>query len=530
VAAAAALILAAVAGPAVAAGGTIRYDLDTDVDFTDPALAYYVPSWEIEYATCLKLLNYPDANGARGSQLVPEAAVGFPRVTNGGRTYDFTVGAGFTRFSDGTPVTAQSFAAALDRVLDPKMQSPGSGFYSDIVGAQARLDGKAATVSGIKVRGSHLQVTLTHSAPDFLARIAMPFVCAIPPNLPHDPNGVTTLPGAGPYYVAARTPNKSITLKRNPYYKGKRPHNPDTIQYTIGNSLDATLLRLESGQVDIGGVPPASYAGLAAKYGVNKGRFFVKPSLGVWFLAFNHDRPLFRTGGVHGNVNLKKAINYALDRHALVIQSGAFSGRRTDQILPPGMAGFRECNCYPTVKPPNFALAKKLAAGHTGDGKAVLYTFTSAYGPLWAQIVQFDLKQIGIDVEVKPLARAVQITRTGTKGEPFDMTLDGWNADYPDPYDFVNVLLDGSTIQAANNNDKSYFDDPVFNKRMDQAAQLTGDKRYAAYGRLDVDIMKTAAPWAPIRNPFNRVFISSHLGCFTWSNVYNNDLAADCAK
>src|SRR5512142_975281 len=86
------------------AGGTLNYDLDTDVDFTDPALAYYVPSWEIEYATCLKLLNYPDANGARGSQLVPQASPRFPRVSNGGKTYDFNVKTGFTRFSNGSAV------------------------------------------------------------------------------------------------------------------------------------------------------------------------------------------------------------------------------------------------------------------------------------------------------------------------------------------------------------------------------------------------------------------------------------------
>ncbi len=70
----------AASGKATKTGGTLNYDLNQDVDFTDPALAYYVPSWEIEYATCLKLLNYPDANGPKGSTLVPEAATGFPRI------------------------------------------------------------------------------------------------------------------------------------------------------------------------------------------------------------------------------------------------------------------------------------------------------------------------------------------------------------------------------------------------------------------------------------------------------------------
>ena len=130
-AAAFAVVLAA---PALAAtGGTLRYDLPDDVDFTDPALAYYAPSWHVEYATCLKLLNYPDANGPRGSTLVPEAATSLPRISNGGRTYDFTVSAPWTRFSNGERVGPQSFAHAIERVLDPRMQSPGAQFVSDVV-------------------------------------------------------------------------------------------------------------------------------------------------------------------------------------------------------------------------------------------------------------------------------------------------------------------------------------------------------------------------------------------------------------
>jgi ABC-type oligopeptide transport system substrate-binding subunit len=77
---------AAKTGKAGAVGGTLNVDISTDVDYTDPALDYLSTGWEIEYATCLKLMNYPDANGAKGSQLVPEAASGFPKVSNSGKT------------------------------------------------------------------------------------------------------------------------------------------------------------------------------------------------------------------------------------------------------------------------------------------------------------------------------------------------------------------------------------------------------------------------------------------------------------
>jgi ABC-type oligopeptide transport system, periplasmic component len=167
-------------------------------------------------------------NGPQSSQLVPEAAAGFPRVTNNGKTYDFTVKAGFTKFSNGQPVTAANFKAAFDRDADPKMQSPAVSFFSDVVGSTK------SPVSGVKVKGNHLIINLSKPAPDFEARVAMPFFCAIPTNLAHDPNGVLAPPSAGPYYIASRTPNKSILVKRNPNYHGPRPHNIAAINYTGG--------------------------------------------------------------------------------------------------------------------------------------------------------------------------------------------------------------------------------------------------------------------------------------------------------
>jgi peptide/nickel transport system substrate-binding protein len=507
----------AVAGSAsardvVRAGGTLSVDLATDVDYTDPALSYLSTGWELQYATCLKLMNYPDANGPRGSVLRPEAAAAYPTVSTDGKTYDFDVRAGFTKFSNGKPVTAADFKGVFDRLADPKMQSPATSFMTDIV--------------SVRTKGSHLLVTLKNAAPDFVARVAMPFFCAVPASTPHDPNGVEEPASAGPYYIASREPNKSIVLKRNPYYEGTRPHNPSQIVYTVGNSLEATRLRVESGQSDYaaGGLPPSAYAEVAAKYGINKQQFFVRPLLVTSYLAMNTTRPIFKD-----NVQLRKAVNYAIDRKVLLQQGGYLSGKRTDQILPPGMAGFRDADLYP-LKDANVKYAQKLAKGHTRDGKVVLYTQNRGAAPLRAQILQFNLKQIGLDVEVKQFARAVQLDKEGTRGEPFDMTDEAWTADYADPFDFINVLLDGRTIQASNNHNLAYFNDPSYNDKMEQASLLSGTKRYDTYGALDVDLMKNAVPFAPRSNGNNRIFVSKQVGCFTYNSIYSVDLAALCTK
>ena len=190
------------------------------------------------------------------------------------------------------------------------------------------------------------------------------------------------------------------------------------------------------------------------------------------YLAFNHDRPEFK--GAKG-IALAKAINYAIDRKAMLAQGGYLAGKRTDQILPPGIAGFRDANLYP-LKGPDIGTAKKWAAkaGLKSGTTLDYYTSNTGSAPLVAQILQFNLKQIGLSVNSHLFARAVQIDKEGTRGEPFDITSEAWIADYADPYDFINVLLSGDNLHASNNNNVAYFNDPTYNKEMRAASLLSG--------------------------------------------------------
>src|SRR5262249_27428960 len=204
------------------------------------------------------------------------------------------------------------------------------------------------------------------------------------------------------------------------------------------------------------------------------------PRLGASSLAFNPAGPAFR--GAAG-IALPKAVKYAIDRTALLQQGGYLAGKRTDQILPPGIAGFRDASLYP-LKGPDIATAKKwMAKSGVKDGQTIeYYTSNTGSAPLVAQILQFNLKQLGLNVNSHPFARAVQIDKEGTRGEPFDITSEGWIADYADPYDFINVLLSGDSLHASNNNNVAYFNDPKYNAQMRQASLLSGAARYKAYG------------------------------------------------
>ena len=76
----------------------------------------------------------------------------------------------------------------------------------------------------------------------------------------------------------------------------------------------------------------------------------------------------------------------------------------------------------------------------------------------------------------------------------------------------------------------SHFDDPVYNRRLDAAARLSGPARYDAYARLDADLAGKAAPLIAFGVVLNRDLFSARIGCQIYQPVYGMDLAALCIK
>jgi peptide/nickel transport system substrate-binding protein len=517
---------AALANEAHAA--TFRYSLDLDIDYVDPALAYYQPSWEILYATCSMLVSYPDAPAPRGARLVPDGAAAMPTISRDGKTYTFRIRRGL-RFSTGERITARNYVYALNRMMSQRMSSPGREFFRDVVGARGVLDGNLRTVSGLRALDDYrLRIRLRKRAPDLLARLAMPFACPLPVSTPMNPDGIRApVPGSGPYYVARWEYRREIWLRRNRYYRGPRPHKIDDIVYDVGLPPATIKLKIDQGSTDHGPVPPQANAELGATHGVRRrspGRYFVNPTGSIRYLAMNHDRDLFGPKGSGlGNVRLKQAVNFAIDRTALVGQFGAYAGVFNDQYLPPTMPGFRNAALYPTR--PELARARALASGSRRSGKVVLYACPGRPCEQLAQIVQQNLRAIDLDVDVRFVCRACWWGGHRTRGEPFDLILESWRMDYFDPYDFL-FLVDGRTIKPYGNTNLAYFDSRRYNRRIAAASSLSGQARYRAFGALDVDLARNAAPLAPYMTDNARRYFSARVRNFFEHPVYGLDLPA----
>jgi YVTN family beta-propeller protein len=467
-------------------GGKLRIVQEKDFDATDPALlAGYGPqAGQLAFATGAKLLDFPDRPARAGTRLVPEVAAAMPTVSRDGRTYTFTIRPGF-RFSppSNRPVTALAFQRAFERLLSPRMKSDvtdyAASFFSDVVGFRAYRSGRSGHLVGVTATATTLTIRLVRAVPSLPARLAMPFLSAVPPDTPVRAGGVDAIPSAGPYYIASHIPKRELVLRRNPNYHGPRPHRLDEIDYRFGAPPTRAVALVESGDAEYANatigdqhfaraVPPALQADLDRRYGAHspaaragRQRYFINRTLAVLYYVLNSRRPLF------ASERMRQAVNFAIDRAALARNVHPTSATPTDQYLPTAMPGFRDADIYP-LGAPNLRRARRLAAGRHA-ARAIMYTCNTSDCLQRAEIVKANLHAIGIDVRIRrfPLPEMFRREFTGHQPYPYDIGTLGWAADYADPSNFLDDLFTDPTA-------------PVmlaarYRRQIAATAKLTGD-------------------------------------------------------
>jgi peptide/nickel transport system substrate-binding protein len=513
---------ALVAVGAAAAAGSARATIqpvlniavdNTDVDHSDPALSYSVLGWQMEQETCDTLVGYSDHNGSVSGSVGPLAA-GFPVVTNGGKTYTFTVKSGL-HFSNGDPVTAANYKYAFDRDALRNLNSPVTAFMGGVVGWTAENNHASVhNVSGVTANGQTLTINLTKPDGTLLPKLALPFFCPITKNSPlwtgsqwKDTEVNAAFPGNGPYYLFSRNVGSQMVLQRNTYYRGPKLHRADTIVMNMNLSTNTAYNGIETGLYasDANGNPePANNHVLFNLYGKNHTRFWVEPTMIISYLVMNEARPTFQAS----HVKLRQAVNDVIDRPGALAIAGYLSGSPQTQALPKALAGkyWKAAWKYPITTPNHarFALATKL--GNNCDNHAHINFWHGASAPalLNAALIKTNLQKIGCVVSDRAFSAyggcwaAPVDCNAGMKGTSMDVMTAGWSDDYPDAYDWFGILFNGRTISAWNNNDLAYMRNSTVNKRTDACNKLVGSVRTNCWGALDQWMTANVAPWATI--------------------------------
>jgi len=480
------LATARLAGASPPSAGIFRVGMAGASVQIDPQLSYISTGWWMEYATAAKLYNWSD----RGTKLVPEVASRVA-ISNRGRTYTFFLRKGF-RFSDGSPVTAKNFVHAFDRVANKDLASPAEQFTLDI--------------RSVRAKGNYqFVIRLAKPDPNLLSRLTMPFFQATSTTLPLNREVVGGYPSAGPYYFASNQVNSLTSLRRNPYWHGKRPAHLDGVDVQWGLDEDAAFQQVQANQLDEAFVSGGNAQSAGQRYGVNKARFWAMPQNCLGLLMFNRLNPLFGH-----SVALRRAVNWAVDRTAYAGIAGAYAGTPWTHLLPPLFPGsIAKKSLQPYSVHANLAKARKLAGAYVANRRITVgYRSSGTINQAQGRLLHDALVQLGFkpeNITMKGYSGGDLYTAMGTRGTDLDLGVSmGLCSDHPDSYGLLRSFV---------------ADSPRYLRKVDAAR-----KRPKALGRLDLEITRNLAPAAAMRTYNNRYFFSDRVDprSLRYSRVYQD--------
>ena len=501
-----------------------RVVYDTGTDYLDPALSYTVQGWEAMWNVYLSLLGYKHVNGPDGATLVPALATDLPQVSSDGLTYKLTLRKGL-KYSNGNPVKATDFRYAIER--DFLADSPGVGFFSNIAGADSFSKTKKGHITGITANDATGAITIKLVKPqgDFQNILATIFAAPVPQGTPAKDQSTTPIPSTGPYQIQSYTPNRQFVLTRNPDFKplpNVPATNPDKITVKIVEDDSAALQQVINGEADYDfhPIPVDRLASVQQKYGSQLKIY--TPANTYYFFMNTREKPF-------DNVKVRQAINYAIDRNALVRLYGGLA-TPTENVLPPTYPQYKKLNLYPH----DMAKAKALLKG-TGATSVPITIWGSNRDTSKKPVayLQDVMTQLGFKAKLKIIDAAVYWTTIGNQKTAAQIGFADWFQDYPHPLDWFDVLLNGERITPTHNNNYSNFNDTAVNKKIDDLKKqpTLNDQVNSQWADVDKMVMQQAA-WAPYVNRQFTDFFGSKIdtSCYVNHVLYQFDFSRICMK
>jgi peptide/nickel transport system substrate-binding protein len=410
-------------------------------------------------------------------KLTPWLATGYT-VNANKKAFTFNLRPG-VKFSDGKPLTAADVVFSIDRARKNK-----KGPLSFLDFAIAKLDAKNPTT-----------VVVHLSAPwaPLLSDISAFSNGIMPANYggKSEAEFLKNPIGTGPFMLSgAFTPGgSSLTLQRNPNYWQEGKPYLDAVDFLFVDNDNQRVLQLRGGQVQvIDSVPPAQVAALKANPNLSVGLY---PAWEVDLLVFNEKVDRF------ADRNVRRAISYAIDRPALVHAATFGTAKPGGSFFPPSLEYYSKGTplLNHSVAKAKAELAKsKFAKGFSAE---LLIDGGVQKWRTFAQIIQQELKPIGIDVKIRALDHAAY--HDAFQKFDYEMFIDYAINDISDADEMASFEIDvtngGSTSYWSNYNNPSAI-------KLVRAAQAEFNprRRAALYAQIQ-KIVAQDAPFVPLDYP-----------------------------
>ena len=437
------------------------------------------------------------------------------------KTYTFHLKPGIT-FSDGTPLTAQTYVYSLTRALSPNVdQGDAMLFLGNIVGAPDVNAGRTKTLSGVKaLDASTLTITLSKPTEYFLQALASPLAFAVNQKFiaragKADWSDLVAGNGAGsgPFMVKEWQHNTKLVLVPNPRYYGKHTRLSEVDMIFVVDAHTA-FQAYQGGQYSfVWNILPED---LNAAHGLSG--FSSQPQLETDAIFFNTQMPPFDQAAV------RQAFAYAINKTMLAQSVLNNSAIPAPTIVPAGIPGYQPpSNTLP------FSRVKALNTLHTAYADVsqvppVTFSYPSSIvsASLAGALQQMWQAALGIPIKLLPVETDAYANEMAN--HQIQLGFEQWFADFPDPYDALTLTL---ASNAPGNS--GLWQNNQFDALIQQAEQTSGSARLALYAQAEQVAISDAGLLPLDHRSLTAVIpatvhgvILTHMGLYfgDWSNVY----------
>ena len=423
-------------------------------------------------------------------KLVPDIAESW--TIEDGTVYTFKLRAN-AKFHNGKPVTAQDFKWSLERAAAPDTASPVADTYlNDILGAEKYFDGEADEIVGLKVIDDHtLEITTDAPKAYFLAKLTYPTANVLDREVVEAGGRswwIDNPIGTGPFKLSEYRIGERIVLERNEdYYRDLA--GVETIVMNLAGGQ--AMAMYENDEIEITGVGLYDLERvLDPNEPLNKELVVAPPGFSVSYIGFNASMAPF------DDVKFRQALNHAVDKQ--LIATGVLSElvEPAYSILPPGFPGYTE-NIVGLQFDPDLA-RKLLSESKYPDAESrprIVVTVPGTGGTIGLDlevVLEMWKQELGVEVEIQQVEWATYLEDLDAKKFQAYAGL-GWEADYPDPQDFLDILFHSES--SINHGD---FKNAEIDAILEEArVESDINKRIALYHQAEQMIVDQA-PWVPM--------------------------------
>ncbi|HDR0713631.1 TPA: ABC transporter substrate-binding protein, partial [Pasteurella multocida] len=389
---------------------------------------------------------------------------------------------------------ADDVVFSFNRQLDPNhpYHKVSGGSYEYFIG----MDMQNIIDKVEKVDDYTVKISLKVPNAPFLANLAMDFASIYSAQYADamakakTPEKLDSAPiGTGPFEFVSYQKDSAVRYKAfENYWQGKA--KIDRLVFSITPDASVRYAKLQKGECHAAPYPnPADIAKLKADSNIT---LLTKPGLNVGYLNFNVQKAPF------DNVKVRQALNYAVNKDAIIESVYQGAGQVAKNPIPPTMWSYNdEVKDY--AYDPEKAKALLKEAGFENGFETDLWAMpvSRPYNPnarRMAELVQADWEKVGVKAKIVSYEWGEYLKRMRAGDHQTGMM--GWTGDNGDPDNFLNTLLSCAAVESGSN--YANFCHKEFNDLVTKAAQVTDPaERTALYQQAQL-VFKEQAPWITI--------------------------------